>query len=150
MFIKKHISFNVNTYKILWDFHKRHIADSLSFKYQNIMLNALNNEKLNSFYNKKDLGIWNGCFGCMSVVKYDYLKLIDSEYRLASVIPYITCRDARCAFERIIGCLLQINVKEASLFGSIHYYCTWGLSFDEYKKNKYSNDLPIIKVWTGR
>ena len=114
------------------------------------MLNALNNEKLNSFYNKKDIGIWNGCFGCMSVVKYDYLKLIDSEYRLASVIPYITCRDARCAFERIIGCLLQINVKEASLFGSIHYYCTWGLSFDEYKKNKYSNDLPIIIVWTGR
>ena len=150
MFIKKYISFNVNNYKILWDFHKRHIADSLSFKYQNIMLNALNNEKLTSFYNKKELGIWDGCFGCMSVVKYDYLKRIDSEYRLACLIPYITCRDSRCGFERIIGCLLQINIKEPSLFGSIFNYCKWGLSYDKYIKNEYSEHLPIIKVWTGR
>ena len=150
VFIKKYILFNVDTYKMLWDFGKRHIADSLSFKHQNLMLDALNNEKLNNFYNKKDNGIWNGCFGCMSVVKYDYLKIIDSEYRIASVTPYITSRDARCGFERIIGCLLQINVKEPSLFGSIFNYCKWGLSFDKYIKNEYSNDLPIIKVWTGR
>ena len=150
MFIKKYISFNVNKYKMLWDFHKRHIADSISFKHQNLMLYALNNEKLNSFYNKKDIGIWDGCFGCMSVIKYDYLKLIDSEYRIACLIPYITCRDSRCGFERIIGCLLQINIKEPSLFGSIFDYCKWGLSYDEYIKNKYSNDLPIIKVWSGR
>lgn len=150
MFIKKYISFNVNNYNMLWDFHKRHIADSMSFKYQNIMLHALNNEKLTNFYNKKDLGIWNGCFGCMSVVTYDYLKLIDSEYRIACLIPYITCRDARCGFERIIGCLLQINLKEPSLFGSIFNYCKWGLSYDKYIKNEYSNNLPIIKVWSGR
>jgi hypothetical protein len=150
MFIKKYISFNVNNYKMLWDFHKQHIADGPSFKHQTLMLGALNNEKLNSFYNKKDLGLWNGCFGCMSVVKYDYLKLIDSEYRIACLIPYITCRDARCAFERIIGCLLQINSKEPSLFGYIFNYCKWGLSYDKYTKNEYSNSLPIIKVWTGR
>ena len=150
MFIKKYISFNVNKYKMLWDFHKRHIADSISFKHQNLMLYALNNEKLNSFYNKKDIGIWDGCFGCMSVIKYDYLKLIDSEYRIACLIPYITCRDSRCAFERIIGCLLQINIKEPSLFGSIFDYCKWGLSYDKYIKNEYSDHLPIIKVWSGR
>lgn len=150
MFIKKYISFNVNNYKMLWDFGKACIVDSSSFKHQVSMLGALNSEKLNSFYNKKDLGLWNGCFGCMSVVKYDYLKLIDSEYRIACLIPYITSRDARCAFERIIACLLQINLKESSLFGSIHSYCRWGLSYDEYIKNKYSNRLPIIKVWTGR
>ena len=150
MFIKKYISFNVNKYKMLWDFHKRHIADSISFKHQNLMLYALNNEKLNSFYNKKDIGIWDGCFGCMSVIKYDYLKLIDSEYRIACLIPYITCRDSRCGFERIIGCLLQINIKEPSLFGSIFDYCKWGLSYDKYIKNEYSDHLPIIKVWSGR
>ena len=150
VFIKKYIFFNVNTYKILWDFGKECIVDSLSFKHQVSMLGALNSEKLNSFYNKKDLNVWRGCFGCMSVIKYDYLKHIDNEYRLASLIPYITCRDARCAFERIIACLLQINLKEPSLFGSIHSYCRWGLSYDEYIKNKYSNRLPIIKVWTGR
>ena len=150
MFIKKYIFFNVNTYKMLWDFGKECIVDDLSFKHQVLMLGALNNEKLNNFYNKKDFNIWKGCFGCMSAIKYDYLKFIDSEYRLACLMPYITCRDARCAFERIIACLLQINLKEPSLFGSIHSYCIWGLSYDEYIKNKYSNRLPIIKVWTGR
>jgi len=150
MFIKKHISFNVNTYKILWDFDKQSITDSSSFKHQVLMLGALNNQKLNSFYNKKDFNMWKGCFGCMSVIKYDYLKHIDNEYRLASLIPYITCRDSRCGFERIIGCLLQINIKEPSLFGSIYTYCKWGLSYDEYIQNKYSSHLPIIKVWTGR
>lgn len=150
MFIKKYIFFNVNTYKMLWDFGKECIVDDLSFKHQVLMLGALNNEKLNNFYNKKDFNIWKGCFGCMSAIKYDYLKFIDSEYRLACLMPYITCRDARCAFERIIACLLQINLKEPSLFGSIHSYCRWGLSYDEYIKNKYSNRLPIIKVWTGR
>ena len=150
MFIKKHISFNVNTYKILWDFDKQSITDSSSFKHQVLMLGALNNQKLNSFYNKKDFNMWKGCFGCMSVIKYDYLKHIDNEYRVASLIPYITCRDSRCGFERIIGCLLQINIKEPSLFGSIYTYCKWGLSYDEYIQNKYSSHLPIIKVWTGR
>ena len=150
MFIKKYIFFNVNNYKMLWDFGKESIVDDLSFKHQVLMLGALNSEKLNNFYNKKDLNVWRGCFGCMSVIKYDYLKRIDNEYRLASLIPYVTCRDARCAFERIIACLLQINLKEPSLFGSIHNYCRWGLSYDEYIKNKYSNRLPIIKVWTGR
>ena len=150
MFIKKYICFNVNTYKMLWEFNKHCIADSVSFRHQVLMLDALNNETLNSFYNKKELGIWNGCFGCMSVVKYDYLKHIDNEYRIARLIPYITCRDARCAFERIIGCLLQINSKEPSLFGSIHNYCRWGLSYDKYIKNEYNHGLPVIKVWTGR
>jgi hypothetical protein len=150
MFIKEYIFFNVNNYRMLWDFGREFIVDSSSFKHQNLMLGALNNEKLNSFYNKKDIGIWDGCFGCMSVIKYDYLKLIDSEYRIACLIPYITCRDSRCAFERIIGCLLQINIKEPSLFGSILNYSKWGLSYDKYIKNEYSDHLPIIKVWTGR
>jgi len=150
VFIKKYIFFNVNTYKMLWDFDKQSITDSSSFNHQVLMLGALNNQKLNSFYNKKDFNMWKGCFGCMSVIKYDYLKHIDNEYRLAALIPYITCRNARCAFERIIGCLLQISLKELSLFGSIYTYCKWGLSYDEYIQNKYSSHLPIIKVWTGR
>ena len=150
VFIKKYIDFNVNNYKIILNFCKRNISDNESLPYQMNLLSAINNEKLNNFYNKKDLNFWSGCFGCMAVIKYDYLKSIDSEFRIACLIPHITCRVARCAFERIVGCLLQVNMKEESLLGSIHSYCRWGLTYYEYLNKKYSSELPLIKVWTGR
>jgi hypothetical protein len=150
VFIKTYINFNVNTYKILLDFGKENIADPESIQYQKTMLYALNSTKLNNFYNKKDLNIWQGCFGCMVSIKYDYLKSIDNEFRLACLIPHITCKYARCAFERIIGCLLQVNVKEKSLFGSIHRYCPWGLKYDGYLRQEYNKNLPLVKVWSGR
>jgi hypothetical protein len=149
-FIKKYIIFNVNNYKLMLEFGRECITDGQSIPYQKTLLSALNNPKLTQFYNKKDFNLWKGCFGAMSVVKYNYLKGVDSEFRIASLIPHITSRLARCAFERIIGCLLQVNINEPSLFGSIHKYCKWGLSYDEYSRNEYSNSLPLVKVWTGR
>ena len=148
VFIKKYIDFNVSTYKILLDFGKQNINDGM--QYQKPLLNALNNTKLNDFYNKKDNGMWKGCFGAMSVVTYSYLKSIDQEFRISSLIPHITSRDLRCAFERIIGCLLQINMFEKSLFGDIMKYCPWGLNYSQYLKQEYDKNLPVIKVWTGR
>jgi hypothetical protein len=148
VFIKKYIDFSVSTYKILLDFGKQNINDGM--QYQKPLLHALNNTKLNDFYNKKDNGIWKGCFGAMSVVTYSYLKSIDQEFRISSLIPHITSRDLRCAFERIIGCLLQINVIETSLFGDIMKYCPWGLTYNQYLKQDYNKNLPLIKVWTGR
>jgi len=148
VFIKKYIDFNVSTYKILLDFGKRNINDGM--QYQKSLLHALNNTKLNDFYNKKDNGMWKGCFGAMSVVTYSYLKSIDQEFRISSLIPHITSRDLRCAFERIIACLLQINIMETSLFGDILKYCKWGLNYSQYLKQEYDKNLPVIKVWTGR
>lgn len=150
VFIKKYIDFHVNDYKMIFDFSNKNISDSSSLPHQLNMLSALNNENLNIFYNKKVLNLWKGCFGCMVSIKYDYLKRIDSEFRLACLIPHITSRYARCAFERIIACLLQVYVKNNSLLGSIHIYCRWGLTYHEYVNKKYSSDLPLIKVWTGR
>jgi hypothetical protein len=148
VFIKKYIDFSVSTYKILLDFGKQNINDGM--QNQLTLLHALNNTKLNDFYSKKDKGIWKGCFGAMSVVTYSYLKSIDQEFRISSLIPHITSRDLRCAFERIIGCLLQINVIEPSLFGDIMKYCPWGLTYHRYLKQDYNKNLPLIKVWTGR
>jgi hypothetical protein len=150
VFIKKYIDFHVNNYKMILNFCKRNISDGQSLPYQMTLLSAINNEKLANFYNKKDLNFWSGCFGCMSVIKYDYLKSIDSEFRIACMIPHITCRMARCALERILGCLLQVNMKEECLLGSIHSYCRWGLTFQDYLNKKYRSELPLIKVWTGR
>jgi hypothetical protein len=148
VFIKKYINFEVSTYKMLFEFGKPNIDNDIDE--QKILLNALNNKKLNDFYNKKDNGIWKGCFGAMSVVTYSYLKSIDQEFRISSLIPHITSRDLRCAFERIIACLLQINIMETSLFGDILKYCKWGLNYSQYLKQEYDKNLPVIKVWTGR
>jgi hypothetical protein len=52
------------------------------------------------------------------------------------------------SFERVIACLLQKNVKNQSLFGNIFEYCKDGTKFNEI--DKYKNNLPIVKVWTGR
>ena len=148
VFIKKYINFEVGTYKMLLEFGKPNMDNEIQEQY--ILLNALNNKKLNEFYNKKDTDLWKGCFGSMTVIKYSYLKSIDSEFRISSLIPHITTRHLRCAFERIIACLLQVNVMETSLFGDILKYCNWGLNYHQYLKQEYDKNLPLIKVWTGR
>jgi hypothetical protein len=150
VFIKTYINFNVNSYKILLEFGRENITDPSSIQHQRTFLSAINSEKLNNFYIKKDFNIWKGCFGCMTAIKYNYLKSIDNEFRLACLIPHITCKYARCAFERIIGCLLQVNVTEKSLFGSIHTYCPWGLTYNGYLRQEYNKNLPMVKVWSGR
>ena len=151
VFIKQYIDFNVDDYKFILDFGKANINDTGSLPYQAKLLNVLNNEKLNKFYRTKDDNMWKGCFGCMSIIKYNYLKNVDNEFRLSSLIPHVTCRDDRCALERIIACLLQVNKKsEKTLLGNINTYCKWGLTYEHYVKNEYSNSLPLIKVFTGR
>ena len=151
MFIKQYIDFNVDEYKFILDFGKANINDTGSLPYQAKLLNALNNEKLNNFYRTKDDNMWKGCFGCMSIIKYNYLKNVDNEFLLSSLIPHVTCRDDRCALERIIACLLQVNKKsEKTLLGNINTYNIWGFTYEHYVRNEYSNLLPIIKVFTGR
>ena len=150
VFIKKYINFNVKNYRILWHFEKESISDPESFHSQKNMILKMDNSKLINFYNTKDTGLWQGCFGAMSVITYDYLKQIDSEFRISCLIPHILCRNDRCAFERVLACLLQINYKSRSILGCIHTYCKWGLTYDQYLNMKYDKYLPVIKVWTGR
>jgi hypothetical protein len=150
VFIKKYINFNVKNYRILWHFEKESISDPESFHSQKNMILKMDNSKLIHFYNTKDTGLWQGCFGAMSVITYDYLKQIDSEFRISCLIPHILCRNDRCAFERVLACLLQINYKSRSILGCIHTYCKWGLTYDEYLTMKYNKYLPVVKVWTGR
>ena len=152
MFIKKYINFNslVNDYRILIHFGKEFINDRESFPSQLNMLRALNSPKLNNFYNRKDRNDWSGCFGSMSVITYNYLKQIDDEFRLEKLIPVIMNRIDRCAFERIIGCLLQSKNKTPSLLGHLTANCDWKLNFNNYKNNRYNSRLPIIKIFTGR
>ena len=150
VFIKKLLDIDIDNYRLLWEFE--HDWDQLEDETR--LLNALtNNSDLLDFHKNKHL--WKGCFGCMSVVKYNYVKTLDDKYTFSNLLDIVLTRYNRCSFERVFACMLQANGKEnrLSLFGNIHRYCNWGYSYKNYIDNNrtYNNrDLPIVKVWTGR
>jgi hypothetical protein len=99
---------------------------------------------------------WYGCFGVQSYINHNFLLRLESKYKLTNLISCVTCRADRCCLERIFGCIFftenpKISKKKA-LLGNIHFYQTWGISFDEYiEKIKKGNKVKVItKVWTGR
>lgn len=144
VFINKYIDFDVNDYKLLWSFEHGY-----NVEYQVIVpkiLKIFNDPSLIEFYNKK---LWKGCFGAMSIITHDYLSLINNKYNLNKLLKIIVNRKMRMCFERIIGCLLQINKPYKCLLGGIHQYCPWNIKIYNIIHNKIKR-LPLIKVWSGR
>jgi hypothetical protein len=141
VFINKKIDLNITNYKILWDFE--HGCDQIEDETE--MIKLFNNQELLNFYNNKKL--WEGCFGCMSIITHDYLTSINNKYNISLLLDKVLTRYNRCSFERVIAVLLQIDSKQPTLLGNILKYCNWGLPFERKEENKH---LPIIKVWTGR
>ena len=78
---------------------------------------------------------------------YPAMKEINEQYNLSLLLDNIVTRNQRCAFERVIAVLLQMNSRQPTLLGNIQKYCAWGIQF-ENKEN--CRHLPMIKVWTGR
>ena len=143
VFIHNYIDFSVEKYKLLWEFN--HDWDQIEDETR--MINAFNDLELNKFYENKDL--WKGCFGCMTIITHDYLTYINNKYDISKLLDYVLNRHNRCSFERVIACLLQKEGKKETLFGNIHNYCKWGITFNETNNYKYEH-LPLIKCWTGR
>ena len=141
VFINKHIDFSVDQYKMIWDFEHR--WDEI--EQETRLIRVFNDQNLTNFYNDKKL--WTGCFGAMAVITHDYLKSINEQYNLSLLLDNIVTRNQRCAFERVIAVLLQMNSRQPTLLGNIQKYCAWGIQF-ENKEN--CRHLPMIKVWTGR
>jgi hypothetical protein len=143
VFINQYIDFNVEKYKIIWDFKHHYYCDQIPDEKN--MINLFNDTNLLNFYNNKNL--WFGCFGGMSIIKHDYLTLVNNKYEISKLLNSVLTRYNRCSFERVIACLLQIIDKPETLLGNIHDYIPWGITFQE--KDNYLH-LPLIKVWTGR
>lgn len=142
VFINSKIDLNIDRYKIIW--HFKHHWDQPSDEIR--LLKTMNNSKeLLSLHSKKNK--WVGCFGGMSIISHDYLKKINDRYDISKLLPHIKTRYNRKSFERVIGCLLQINFVRESLLGDICRYCDMRMRFHHIK---YLTKLPIIKVWTGR
>lgn len=141
VFINTYIDINVDKYKILWDFE--HYWDQIEDETR--MIDIFNDLELKKFYENKNL--WNGCFGGMSIITYDYLTYINNKYDISKLLECVLNRYNRCSFERVISCLLQKEETKEALLGNIHKYCDWGISFNE--KDNYKH-LPLTKCWTGR
>ena len=144
VFVNKYIDFNVEKYKMIWDF-SQHFCDQIDD--ETSMIKLFNDTELLEFYQRKDL--WGGCFGGMSVIKHDYLKFINTKYDISKLLDKILTRYNRCSFERVIACLLQKDEKTVPLLGDIHVYCRWGINFHQKDWDE-CKDLPLIKVWSGR
>ena len=141
VFINKYFDFStVENYKFLWEFDSK-----ITEKDELNMISVFNDPALLDFYHNKDL--WKGCFGAMIIITYDYLKFVDSKHDISKLLDLVVSRETRCAFERIIACLLQFYKPKECLLGDILTYCRWGIKFNQY--DNYTH-LPIIKVWTGR
>lgn len=141
VFINSHLDLSVNNYKILWDFE--HDWDQVHDEIN--MINVFNDNELLQFYENKHL--WKGCFGGMTIITHEYLSHINSKYDFSKLLPYVLNRHNRCSFERVIACLLQINDKLEVMFGNIHSYAPFGISFEQM--DSYTH-VPILKVFTGR
>lgn len=141
VFINSFIDFNVDSSKFLWEFE--HYWDQIEDETR--MINIFNDLELKEFYENKSL--WKGCFGGMVAITHNYLTFINDKYDISKLLDLILNRNNRISFERVIACLLQKEGNKNPLFGNVHNFCPWGITFNE--KNNWEH-LPIIKVWTGR
>jgi len=141
VFINDYIDFSVDKYRFLWDFKHDwdHVDEEIAF------IKRFNDPDLLNFYKSKDK--WVGCFGCMCVIKYEFLKRVNDRYNLDILLDVIRTRHNRQSFERIIACVLQMYESQCTLLGNIHAYVKWGVTYEQIERHK---NLPIIKIWTGR
>lgn len=145
VFIKQPVHANFTNYKILWSFE--HNADQPNDEIR--ILNTLSNcQELVQFHAQKNL--WKGCFGGMTMIQHDFLKQLDNKYSISNMLNVIHNRRNRMSFERVFACILQKEYnQDVFLLGNIHKYCQWGYTYEKYKTHAPQN-LPMIKIWTGR
>jgi len=164
VFIQKYIDFTkINKYNIcLWNFNPNIDKIHQNIIEQKELINNLrNSEKLLKLYDEKNK--WSGCFGVMSIIKIDFLQMIEEKYKILNLLPLIKTRNDRMNLERVFGLIISYeNKKKDSLIGNIHkfqkYYYNnkkyWkDYDFNQYKKEKKENQLPkvdMIKVFSGR
>lgn len=158
VFIHSPIDFsNVDNIKFLWSFDGDYVEN---FLIERFMLSKFKNreELLELHSNRKS---WVGCFGVMSVVTYDFVKLLNDKYNLFNVMGLIDSRMKRCCLERVFGivchhALASIeHTQPISIFGDINLSIPHNkYSFSEYLRDKNHNNIQgnrhFVKVFSGR
>jgi UDP-glucose 4-epimerase len=143
--INSMLDLNIENYAMLWDID--HLYDDVNNEMR--LLKLFNNENLINFYlNKKQ---WKGCFGGMSVIKYNFLEHINSRFNLSILLKHVNTRSDRSALERVLACLFQLDNRYSCLICCINTYPgAFELKYEHLHHINPSNMGPVIKYWTGR
>ena len=140
----------LNTQRIL-----KHMRNSYTLE-----KNLMNSKNVEVLGVKTD-SYWDGCFGAICFINYDFLNYLQVKYQFSNMISAITNKNDRCSLERIIGILFFVEYnylkRQSSLFGNIHDYkkgeYSWGYTYEQHRNyiKKYKKSIaPIVKVWSGR
>ena len=108
-----------------------------------------NYETLEALYVSRDY--WRGCFGVMSCITHDFLCKMVDEYDMFRLLDTIDSRDKRKCLERVFAVMCYSLADVSILFGDIHDSPSWTHGTGQHK-NDFNNlqQLPIVKIWTGR
>lgn len=107
---------------------------------------------------KKDMNVFNLCFGVQTYIKLPFLDMLEQKYRITNLLQHVKCRRDRCALERIMGCIFHserpncLN-KRPSLFGHIlQHKKAYTYTYQQYMKDVVQKRIPgfFVKVWSGR
>ena len=142
IFMNSKINFATDDYNFFWTFD--HIFNK-PHEEKRILSHMKNGQDLLKLYDRKN--DWCGCFGAISVINHDYLKMVNSKFDLDGLTPFIQTRSDRMCFERILGCVMNYFAKKPTLFGDIHQYGPWDIRYEEAIRHTY---LPVIKAWSIR
>jgi hypothetical protein len=152
VFIQQYINFTLKDNepcRFLWSFQS--VTDhTISTTIEKLLEILPSSRELLKRYHQKTW--WRGCFGVMTIIKWDFLDHINRiENIFTNWLPIVTSRHYRHALERCMAILLihYFPKMRSALYGEIHKYITWGITFEEYLLSDWSK-YPLMKVWTSR
>lgn len=98
---------------------------------------------------------WVGCFGAMSIIRWDFIHTIAVRHRLFETLgPHLQTRTDRMSVERILAVLAYLNdpnlqPNQCSLWGNIIKNYSFDVEYSYYKAGRLAQ-YPMAKVFTGR
>lgn len=154
-FIQKKIAFELmdeENIRFLWSYDKKEFIDTLDVNFHHLCIGMAGYVDIMKLIHDNEVE-YEGCFGGMCVIKWDFIDKMDTLYKLFSdVLPKISEKRDRKAFEKLISLLsyhIDSNIT-GSYFGNIREYNgDHTITYTEYLTGYYS-DYPIIKVATDR
>jgi hypothetical protein len=94
---------------------------------------------------------WKGCFGGAALIQLAALDELEKTFGFLSLAHVMRTRDARMAFERVLGVLRAARLGESSpsLFGDIFKHPAFETNdLDAMRSAPY--DAAVLKTWHGR
>jgi hypothetical protein len=151
VFIQSKINFELNeneNCRMLWSFGHMYDNELLSL-IQHLCTDLLEDYELQNFFYQTSQ--WRGCFGVMSVIKWEFLNKIEQRHLIfQNFLKKVNHRECRSALERVWAMIIHYNDPNIRAeFGDIYSFIQWGVTFSDYITKDYSR-YPLLKVWSGR